>query len=85
MVLVLTRDVRQRMAAAMALVDGGFSLARETVSECEQRRKLAIALAGRFVCRGWLRKLRGSRRSGGAVYGTTGCAGKANSGRVAFG
>ena len=29
-----------------------FSLAREAVTESEQRRKPEIALAGRFVCRG---------------------------------
>ena len=52
MELAVTRDVRHRMAAAMALVDGVFSLARKAVAESEQRRKPAVALAGRFVCRG---------------------------------
>ena len=36
------------MATAVALVDGVFSLAREAVSEFEQRRKPAIALRRRL-------------------------------------
>ena len=36
------------MATAVALVDGVFSLAREAVSEFEQRRQPAIALRRRL-------------------------------------
>ena len=50
--LAVKQDVRERMAAAMALVDGVILLAEEAVMECEQKRKPAIALAGRFVRRG---------------------------------
>ena len=50
--LAVKEDVRERMAAAMALFDGMILLAEEAVLECEQKRKPAIALAGRFVRRG---------------------------------
>ena len=50
--LAVKQDVRERMAAAMALVDGVILLAEEAVMECEQKRKPTIALAGRFVRRG---------------------------------
>ncbi len=49
--LAVKEDVRERMAAAMALFDGVILLAEEAVLECEQKRKPAIALAGRFVRR----------------------------------
>ena len=35
--LEVKRDVQQRMAAAMSLVDGVLLLAEEAVLECEQR------------------------------------------------
>ena len=47
--LEVKRDVRERMAAAMALVDAVILLAEEAVLECRQKRKPAIALTGRFV------------------------------------
>ena len=47
--LAVKRDVRERMAAAMALVDEVIVLAEEAVLECRQKRKPAIALTGRFV------------------------------------
>ena len=50
--LAVKRDVRERMAAAMALVDEVILLAEEAVLECKQKRKPAIALAGRFVRQG---------------------------------
>ena len=50
--LAVKEDVRERMAAAMALVDAVILLAEEAVLECEQKRKPAIALAGRFVRHG---------------------------------
>ena len=50
--LEVKRDVRERMAAAMALVDAVILLAEEAVLECEQKRKPAIALARRFVRQG---------------------------------
>ena len=50
--LEVKRDVRERMAAAMALVDAVILLAEEAVLECEQKRKPALALAGRFVRKG---------------------------------
>ena len=50
--LEVKRDVRERMAAAMALVDEVILLAEEAVLECRQKRKPAIALAGRFVRQG---------------------------------
>ena len=46
--LAVKQDVRERMAVDMALVDGVILLAEEAVMECEQKRKPAIALAGRF-------------------------------------
>eukprot|EP01048_Picozoa_sp_COSAG05_P008084 COSAG05_NODE_599_length_8442_cov_52.187268_10_plen_166_part_00 len=50
--LAVKDDVRERMAAAMALVDGAILLAEEAVLECEQGRKPVLASAGRFVRRG---------------------------------
>jgi hypothetical protein len=50
--LAVKEDVRERMAAAMALVDAVILLAEEAVMESEQKRKPEIALAGRFVRRG---------------------------------
>ena len=43
--LAVKEDVRERMAAAMALVDEVILLAEEAVLECKQKRKPAIALA----------------------------------------
>ena len=60
--LAVKEDVRERMAAAMALVDGVVLLAEEAVLECEQGRKPVIALASRFVRRGGeARRRRGVR------------------------
>ncbi len=49
MELAVTRDVRHRVAEAMALFDAVFSLAWKAVEESEQRGKPVVAMAGRFV------------------------------------
>ena len=71
--LAVKEDVRERMAAAMALVDAVILLAEEAVMESEQKRKpeiaLAVILTAGFVVRACLC----CGGTVGSVFGYAGC------------